>query len=285
MPLTVPQLDDRTYRQILNEALARVRVHNPEWTNLNESDPGVTILELFSFMAESLLYRSNQIPERNRLKFLQLLGIPMLPASAAEGVIEISNERGPMETITLPSGVLAMAGKVGFATRNGLDVLPVQAGIYLRRALTGTALAQAQQTYTLLYSSYQDSVTDLEFYETVPVAPPASGAAMPIIDLSDGSTVDRSIWVALFTRPKEDQQKAAILSDLAGKTLTLGILPALDESAGVLQPGGPTVDQTPAPLTFEIATGALNAQRLPIYTKLDSRRDRRRACTPSGRPW
>ena len=144
----IPQLDDRNFRQILNEALARVRVHNPEWTNLNESDPGVTILELFAFMTESLLYRSNQIPDRNRLKFLQLLGIPLQPPAAATGVIEISNERGPLETITMPAQVPVLAGKVAFLTMNALDVLPVQAQLYLRKALQGDALANAQATYT-----------------------------------------------------------------------------------------------------------------------------------------
>ena len=76
MPLQIPSIDDRRYQDLLNEALARIPVHNPEWTNFNKSDPGVTLLELFAFLTENLLYRSNQIPERNRRKFLQLLGVP-----------------------------------------------------------------------------------------------------------------------------------------------------------------------------------------------------------------
>ena len=54
MPITVPTIDDRSYRQILDEALRRIRVHTPEWTNFNESDPGVTLLQVFAFLAESL---------------------------------------------------------------------------------------------------------------------------------------------------------------------------------------------------------------------------------------
>jgi hypothetical protein len=269
----IPQLDDRNFRQILNEALARVRVHNPEWTNLNESDPGVTILELFAFMTESLLYRSNQIPDRNRLKFLQLLGIPLQPPAAATGVIEISNERGPLETITMPAQVPVLAGKVAFLTMNALDVLPVQAQLYLRKALQGDALANAQATYTLLYNSYQDAATDLEFYEAVPVDPAVNGSSLPVMNLSDASTIDRSIWVALLTRPNEDQSKTAIVADMAGKTLTMGIMPALDASLQELLPGGATADQAPAPLTFQIATGQLTPDRLPIYATLDSRPD------------
>lgn len=41
-----PQLDDRSYKQ-LNEKKPRRRIprHTPEWSNFNESDPGVAILK------------------------------------------------------------------------------------------------------------------------------------------------------------------------------------------------------------------------------------------------
>ena len=80
MPLIIPQLDDRSYRDLLNEAIARIPVHTPEWTNFNDSDPGITLLQLFAFMNENLLFRSNLIPERNRLKFIQLPGeqVPLI---------------------------------------------------------------------------------------------------------------------------------------------------------------------------------------------------------------
>ena len=96
MPLKIPKIDDRNYQQIVNEALVRIPVHNPEWTNFNDSDPGITLIQLFAFMSESLLYRSNLIPERNRLKFLKLLGVPVQPASAAKGIVTFSNLKGEL---------------------------------------------------------------------------------------------------------------------------------------------------------------------------------------------
>src|SRR6266545_879436 len=93
MPLTIPALDDRKYQDLFDEALARIPIHNPEWTNFNKSDPGVTLIEVFSFLTENLLYRSNQIPERNRRKFLTLLGIPLQPATPARGLVTFSYER------------------------------------------------------------------------------------------------------------------------------------------------------------------------------------------------
>src|SRR2546430_12512834 len=101
MPLQIPSIDNRRYQDLLNEALARIPVHTPEWTNFNKGDPGVTLVELFAFLTENLLFRANQIPERNRRKFLSLLGVPLQPATPASGLVTVLNERRPLETITL----------------------------------------------------------------------------------------------------------------------------------------------------------------------------------------
>src|SRR5438128_7186961 len=135
MPLQIPSIDNRRYQDLLNEALARIPVHNPEWTNFNRSDPGVTLIELFAFLTESLLYRANQIPERNRRAFLSLLGVPLQPAASARGVVTFSNDSGPLRAITLHSDLEARAGQVPFRTELGLDVLPVDARVYFKRPL------------------------------------------------------------------------------------------------------------------------------------------------------
>src|SRR5919204_3055577 len=101
MPLTPPPLDTRSYQELVDDALARIPIHNPEWTNFNRSDPGVTLIELFAFLTESLLYRANQIPERNRRAFLSLLGVPLQPASSARGIVTLANVTGPQQTIPL----------------------------------------------------------------------------------------------------------------------------------------------------------------------------------------
>jgi hypothetical protein len=60
------KLDDAAYGDIADALRARVAARAPEWTDNNESDPGVVLLELFAFVTESLLYRQNLIPERGR---------------------------------------------------------------------------------------------------------------------------------------------------------------------------------------------------------------------------
>src|SRR5829696_8584443 len=119
MPLTVPAIDTRKYQDLLDEALARIPIHNPEWTNFNQSDPGVTLIQVFAFLTENLLYRSNQIPERNRRKFLSLLGVPLQTATAARGLVAFANERGPLQTITLNADIEVRAGQVPFRIADG----------------------------------------------------------------------------------------------------------------------------------------------------------------------
>src|SRR3954463_5806565 len=122
MPLAPPVIDDRRYQQLVDETLARVPVHTPEWTNFNHSDPGVTLVQLFAFLTENLIYRANQIPERNRAKFLQLLGIPLRTAREARGLVTFANERGPLEARVLGHDLELLAGKLPFRTVSGLAV-------------------------------------------------------------------------------------------------------------------------------------------------------------------
>src|SRR5919112_1319515 len=110
MPLQLPVLDNRNFEQLLAEAKRRIPVYTPEWTNFEiDSDPGITIVQLFAFLTENLLYRADRIPERNRLKFLQLLGIPLQQAAPALGIVRVRNERGPVEPLPLEAGIVVSA--------------------------------------------------------------------------------------------------------------------------------------------------------------------------------
>ena len=135
MPLTTPVIDDRRFGQLVDETLARARVHTPEWTNFNQSDPGVTLVQLFSFLTENILYRANLTPERQRRKFLQLLRVPLAAASAAQGMVTIQNERGRQTTQMLAADLEVRAGAVPFRTQLAMDVLPVEARVFFKRRI------------------------------------------------------------------------------------------------------------------------------------------------------
>ncbi len=85
MALTAPVLDDRKFQDIVDEAKKRIPHYCKEWTDHNVSDPGVTLIELFAWMTEMLLYRLNQVPDLHYIKFLDMLGITLkepIPAKA-----------------------------------------------------------------------------------------------------------------------------------------------------------------------------------------------------------
>jgi predicted phage baseplate assembly protein len=77
MSLVPPQLDDRTFQSIVDEAKSRISYYCAEWTDHNVSDPGVTLIELFAWMTEMLIYRLNQVPKLHYVKFMQMLGIQL----------------------------------------------------------------------------------------------------------------------------------------------------------------------------------------------------------------
>jgi hypothetical protein len=70
MPISPPGLDVRDYEQLLDELLGRIAVYTPEWTDFNESDPGIALIELFAFLAESLLWQIDQRKRRRRRRRL-----------------------------------------------------------------------------------------------------------------------------------------------------------------------------------------------------------------------
>jgi predicted phage baseplate assembly protein len=75
MALSVPKLDDRSFQDLVDEAKKRIPHYCQEWTDHNVSDPGVTLIELFAWMTEVLLYRLNQVPDLHYIKFLEMFGI------------------------------------------------------------------------------------------------------------------------------------------------------------------------------------------------------------------
>jgi hypothetical protein len=238
MPLMPPAIDTRRYQDLVDEALARVPVHTPEWTNFNHSDPGVTLVQLFAFLTESLLYRASLIPDRNRVKFLQLIGMPLAPASEARGLIAINNAQGGPDTQTLQGDLEVRAGPVSFRTEIGLDVLPVEGRVFFKRPLTAPP-ASLIDYYRLLYASYQvDLPLDVSLYETVAFDP----SVVDQVDLNN-DTVDRSLWIALLGRPGDsgidptDPWKP-VRDRIGGRTLTLGLVPALDAVQVELVAGG-----------------------------------------------
>ncbi len=80
----VPNLDDRDWRMIRDAMVSEVPVKCPEWTDLNPSDPGVTLIEVFSVGMEELLFRLNRVLPKHVREYLNMIGVTLTPASAAK---------------------------------------------------------------------------------------------------------------------------------------------------------------------------------------------------------
>ena len=74
MPIKPPNLDDRRYEDILVEARSLIPQYCPEWTNLGDADPGMTLVQLFAWMTELTIYRLNRVPDKTYIHFLNFIG-------------------------------------------------------------------------------------------------------------------------------------------------------------------------------------------------------------------
>ncbi len=278
MPLQVPVVDNRSYEQLLQEALNRIPVHTPEWTNYNLSDPGVTLVELWAFLTENSLYLSQKIPNRNRMKFLSLLRLSLAAGSAAQGIVTFSNSRGPLRTQTLNDQLEVRANDIPFRTIRGLDVLPVEMQTFYKYRLVNPA-PNVLDYYRQLYSSYtgQDpSAADhLQLYETRRFDA-QSGSRIRLA----ADTVDKSLWIALLLRAGDIPRGGAdmvqahlnqVRSEIANRTLSLGVVPWFETPYESHVTPGIGSASSGKSLQFEMpAGGSLGADRRPTYRPLEA---------------
>jgi predicted phage baseplate assembly protein len=265
MPISPPRLDDRNFEDLVEELLARIPAHTPEWVP-QPGDPGRTLLELFAWLGETILYRANLIPERQRLAFLKLLGQQMRPARAAKGLVSVKlAEQEATDAIRL-AALATVSGPVNFETRSELTVLPVSAECYYKRALTENEIKQTEVLDVLDgLREFHDIEGDVSAYVTTPVFAEGRADSSGIDLIQD--TTDNSLWMALLasspglvnsvskTLAGVDQGRASILN--------IGMAPAIELPSSIDQTDRPGR----IPHIWEISTNQLNNGE-PVYAQL-----------------
>lgn len=227
MPLQPPALDDRSFNDLLQDLLASIPAHTPEWSSPQQGDPGRTLLELFAWLGDALLYRANLIPEKQRLTFLKLLGMPLQPAAAARGIVALTGDPANASVISLAPGA-SLAGPVPFETLAGMDLLPVVGQVYRKAPIIDPQQqADAHPLLTGLQSLYKLGSLPVGYYTQQVFGN----------DLADENginlnkdTLDQSLWIALLA-PKAGQNQA-VKDAIGGKNavqrvLNIGFVPAL----------------------------------------------------------
>lgn len=104
MSLTAPKLDDRTFQQLVDEAKKRIPHYTDKWTDHNVSDPGVTLIELFSWLTEATLYRMNRMPERHYIKFMEMLGVTLKAPVPARVLVTFWLSAAAESAVRIPGG-------------------------------------------------------------------------------------------------------------------------------------------------------------------------------------
>jgi hypothetical protein len=104
MTLPTPNLDDRTFDDIVEEAIRLIPQYCPEWTNYNPSDPGITLVELFAWMTEMILYRLNKVPDKVYVTLLDLIGIKLRPPQPASTMLTFNLVEGAESGVWVPKG-------------------------------------------------------------------------------------------------------------------------------------------------------------------------------------
>lgn len=281
MPIRPPALDDRRHDDLVAELLARIPAHTPEWTHPRPGDPGRTLIDLFAWLADTVLYRANLIPERQRLAYLRLVGGALRPAQPARGLVAL-NVKADRSVVALqvPAGA-TIAKPEAFSTQDFCTAYPLQGRALIKRRLTPGEEVQFNALLPDLQAVYTGTEGTPQGYVTTEVFAPGQ----PLDEGIDivGTSVDRSLWIALLapSAKQRDAAYATLGADLQGtaRALNVGLALALDRP----DPLEPLKPPAPLPARWAMSTGSdASTPEVPDFVVLETLEDGTRDLTQSG---
>ena len=160
MSLKTPNLDDRTFQDIVSEARKKIQIYCPRWTDYNLSDPGITLIELFAWMTEMTLYRLNQVPDKNYIKFMELMGIRLQPPRPAAVNVTFRLSAHQPGVVTIPAGTEVATVRtetqdaIIFSTTEDARILPPT----IIRAMTTSDEAKYKNVMDELRNPYRETI-------------------------------------------------------------------------------------------------------------------------------
>jgi hypothetical protein len=163
MALVLPNLDDKPFEQIVEEARQLIPSNAPEWTDHNVHDPGITFTELFAWLAEISHYRLNRTSAASFERFFSLMGVTPESARAAE--VTVAFEFNP-----LSQGLLIPANTKMSAI--GIDDAPFQTLVdqYLTKAKVKRVVTEAGGRETVQTAAEKNEAGHYEAFGPSPAA-------------------------------------------------------------------------------------------------------------------
>lgn len=118
--LSSVNLSDKTYEELISEALSQASLRAEEWTHLGASDPGVTLMQ--NLTAFQLLQQEqiNRVPEEVLRGLLKLAGIAPQESRPATVLVQSPPGGGP----ELPEGYRLWSGSIPFETTGPVALRP-----------------------------------------------------------------------------------------------------------------------------------------------------------------
>ncbi len=107
----MPDIDKRTFEEILSDNRLSASLYVPEWKPLDDSDLGVALLKIFSHIQEDINSRSNRIPDKAFTSFLDMIGLELMPAQPAVAPVTFSLAQGQKESVLVPAGTQVATAK------------------------------------------------------------------------------------------------------------------------------------------------------------------------------
>jgi Baseplate J-like protein len=110
-----PRIDPRTFDAILEEARRLAPAYTPEWAAREESGAGAALLKIFAKLLEGIIRRLNDVPLKNFIAFLEMVGIKLLPALPARAPLSFHLSTGAKEAVVIAARSQAAASPPGEA--------------------------------------------------------------------------------------------------------------------------------------------------------------------------
>jgi len=268
MPLELPILDDRRFKDLVEELEERLKRQLPEQAVIAPGDPVHAMVDLFAWLTETILYRANLIPERQRRAFLNLLQIPIRPAIPAQGIIAVDVIGSQPDLPTLLGSESEMrAGEQVFSTAGELQPTPLVMHIMIKEELDSEALNAIGLTESDLSELYAPNPTikdpkgsDGKKHKMVSFRPRNLVPGQTLLSLEQ--SIDKAFYLAFSVPPKLKNSTGELRKRLAGITLNIGLAP--DDSILAEQESEPP----PRNLRWELAWEDANDGNL-YYTPLE----------------
>lgn len=267
MPLPILNLDDRRFEDLAAEAQERLLRQLPDLAQISPGDPAFVITDLFAWMTETILYRANLIPERQRRAFLNLLQLPLQPAQAARSLVCVDGPNKSSLPKLLAAESVFKSASVTFTSLGELQATPLSVDVLIKEKLSDVQLEELGLSKASLSTQYGEK--NIATFR--PRHLPVGEGELSLID-----SLDHAFYLLISLPPRLQNYRAKLTENLAGVVLNFGIAPNEDKTAQAF-PANDLEELSARRLSWELAwvdraavdnTGDVSSDKL-YYLPLD----------------